>query len=102
MNIEFVGKDLNLTDALKQRIERRLGKIEARLSQKLFVRIKVAQESTSEYSCSVHFNARHDFNAQATADDLFKAADAALSKVERQVGRLNERGPSTETIRPSH
>lgn len=102
MNIEFVGKDLNPSDALKQRIERRLGKIESRLHQKLFVRIKFSQESSSEFSCSVHFNARHDFNATASADDLFKAADAALTKVESQVGRLSERGPSTDTIRPSH
>lgn len=98
MNIEFVGKDLNLSDTIKQRVERRLTKIEARLHQKLFVRVKFGQESASEYSCSVHFNARHDFNAQATADDLFKAADEALSKVERQIGRLNDRGRG-ETIR---
>lgn len=91
MNIEFVGKELHPSDTLKQRVERRLAKLEARLHQKLFVRIKFGQES-NQYTCSVHFNARHDFNAQATADDLFKAADDALTKVERQVGRMNERG----------
>lgn len=99
MNIEFVGKGLHPTDALKQRIERRLTKLEARLDEKLFVRVKFGQEA-NRYTCSVHFNARHDFNAQAAADDLFKAADDALGKVERQVGRMNDRS-QRESIRPS-
>lgn len=98
MNIEFAGKELHPTDALKQRIERRLMKLEARLDEKLFVRVKFGQES-NRYTCSVHFNARHDYNAQATADDLFKAADEALTKLERQVGRVSERGPRADTIR---
>ncbi len=94
MNIELVGKDLHPSDMLKDRLEQKLGKIEARLGTPLFVRVKLNQEGQN-YSCAVHFNgARHEFNATGVAADLVKAADESLAKIERQVRKFQHKADS--------
>lgn len=91
MNIELSGKDLFPADLLKDRITTKLDKIEQRLGQKLFVRVKLSQESPKSYSVAIHFNARHDYNATGHGADLVKAADDALHKIERQVRKVQHK-----------
>ena len=94
MNIELVGKDLHPSDMLRERLEAKLGKIESRLGQPLFVRVTLDQEGLN-YSCAVHFSgAQHQFNATGTGTDLVKAADAALAKIERQVRKIQHKSES--------
>lgn len=91
MNIELVGKDLHPSDMLKDRLEHKLGKIESRLGQPLFVRVKLDQQG-QDYSCTVRFNgARHEFTAIGTGKDLVKAADDSLAKIERQVRKAQHK-----------
>ncbi|MEZ4433258.1 MAG: ribosome-associated translation inhibitor RaiA [bacterium] len=102
MNIEFAAKGIAPSDALKERIEGKLGKIEQRLGHSLFVRVKLTDAANGHYTCGVHFNgAGQEFTAQSTADDLFKAADEVLAKIERQVRKAQHKGEAqrTETIR---
>ena len=102
MNIELVGKDLPLSDMLKDRIETKLSKLESRLGQKLFVRVKLQGEQNSRFSCAINFNwAGSEFNATATHTDLIRATDESLSKIERQVGKLHQKADLRrgETIR---
>lgn len=90
MNIEFSGKDSHPSDELKDRIQRKMEKLEARLHQKLFTRVKFGTEGDT-FTCTIHFNARHDYNAAGSGTDMYKAADDALSKIERQVERTHRR-----------
>jgi ribosome-associated inhibitor A len=102
MNIEFAARGIAPSDALKERIENKLGKIEQRLGQSLFVRVKLSDAANGHYTCGVHFNAAgQEFTAQSTADDLFKSADEAIAKIERQVRKAQHKGEAqrTETIR---
>ncbi|MCB9536316.1 MAG: ribosome-associated translation inhibitor RaiA [Myxococcales bacterium] len=105
MNIELVGKDLPVSEMLKDRIEQKLGKIESRLGQKLFVRVKMQPAPKDRFNCAIHFTGGgHDFNANATGDDLVKAADEAVSKIERQVKKANRRdhrSPEPAEIEPT-
>ncbi len=95
MNIELVGKDLHPSDMLRSRLEHKLGKIESRLGQPLFVRVKLDHQGHNQYSCTVHFSgARHEFNAVGVAEDLVKAADDSLAKIERQVQKVQHKGES--------
>ena len=92
MNLELVGKDVQPLDGLRNRIEQKLGKIESRIGQSLFARVAVGRDGT-DYSCTIHFaGLRQEFNATATGSDLFKSADEAISKVDRQVRRAMHRG----------
>ncbi len=90
MNIELVGKDLPLTEMLRERLELKLGKIESRLGTKLFVRVKLQGERNSRFSCAIHFNGEgHEFQAASSSDDLIKAVDDAIAKIERQVAKVH-------------
>lgn len=102
MNIEFAAKGITATDALKERIEGKLSKIEQRLGQSLFVRVKLNDAANGQYACGIHFNGGgHDFTANSTTDDLYKAADEALAKIERQVRKAQHKPTSqrSESIR---
>ena len=95
MNLELIGKDLTPSNMLKGRIENKLGKIEKRLAQKLFVRVRLETEPNHRFSCGIHFQgAGHEYNANSTSDDLVKAADEALQKIERQVSKMQHRPES--------
>jgi ribosomal subunit interface protein len=93
MNLELVGKDVTASVDLKRRIEQKLEKIETRLGRKLNFRVTLGKEANNGYSCTVHFTLnRHEFNAHAEADDLFKSTDDALAKIGRQVRKHLDSG----------
>ena len=95
MNLELIGKDVSPSKMLKGRIESKLDKIERRLGQKLFVRVRLETEPNHRFSCGIHFQgAGHEYNANSTSDDLIKAADEALQKIERQVSKIQHRPES--------
>ena len=94
MNIEFVGKDLSLSDSFKDLVERGVEKYESRLGLPIFARVTCAEEPSNQFSVAIHFTAQHEYNATATADDLFKAAHDALGKIGRQVARHQEKSGS--------
>lgn len=103
MNIEFAAKgDLTPSDALKERVTNKLEKIERRFGQSLFVRVKFNGSANNHYSCGIHFNVSgNEFVAQADGEDLFKAADEAMSKIERQVRKAQHKSEASrgDTIR---
>lgn len=92
MNIEFAAKGVNLSDALKERVESKLDKIERRFGQSLFVRVKFSEAANNQYTCGIHFNvAGNEFVANTQSDDLFKASDEAMHKIERQVRKAQNK-----------
>ena len=92
MNLEVIGKDLTPSKMLKGRIETKLSKIEKRLGQNLFIRVRLENVSAQEFSCGIHFQSSgQDYSANSMSDDLVKAADEAIDKIERQVGKAQHR-----------
>ncbi|MFN3198688.1 MAG: ribosome hibernation-promoting factor, HPF/YfiA family [Bradymonadia bacterium] len=88
MNLEMVGKEVTPSDNLRNRIEAKLGKIEQRVGHQLFARVVFGKDG-KDYTCSVHFKSHHhDFSATANTNDLFKSADEAITKIERQVRKV--------------
>lgn len=92
MNIELVTRDLQATDMLRERIETKMSKLEARLDEKLFVRVRLSTEAPNQYACSISFNAAsHEYSASAQGSDLVRAADDTITKLERQVAKQTPR-----------
>lgn len=90
MNIEFAAKGVNLSDAVKERVETKLEKLEKRFGQSLFVRVKFSEAANNQYNCGIHFNVSgNEFVANASSEDLFKAVDDAVHKIERQVRKAH-------------
>ncbi len=101
MNIELIGKDVQPSKMLKGRLENKLGKIERRLGHNLFARVVLDASTNRQFTCGVHFQGLgQDFNANATSDDLIKAADEAMQKIERQVTKAQHRGESRRHSTP--
>ena len=91
MNIELVTRDLQVTEMLRQRIETKLGKIQSRLDEKIFIRVRLATVATNQYSCSISFSAaQRSFDASTEGSDLVRAADETIAKLERQLSKLNK------------
>ena len=90
MNIELTGgKEIQITDLVRERVELKLSKVESRLGQKLFFRVRFDKEGVDSYTCQIHFNGKGtEFNASATEDDLVKSADQAVNKIERQLKKF--------------
>jgi ribosomal subunit interface protein len=93
MNIELTsGKDVLVTDMLRERVEQKLAKVESRLGQKLFFRVRFEKEGVDMVSCHIHFNSsRSEFDAKASEDEIVKAADGAVAKIERQLKKLQDK-----------
>jgi ribosome-associated inhibitor A len=95
MNLELVGKDVTPTEMLRDRIEQKLSKLEARLGQKLQVRVSLTHDA-GRFHVNVHFHAaKHEFNATADADEPVKAADEAIARIERQVSKAQHKGEAS-------
>ena len=93
MNIELTGgKEIEITDLMRERIELKLSKIESRLGQKLFFRVRFDKEGVDSYTCQIHFNGKGtEFNASATEGDLIKSSDQAVNKIERQLKKFQSK-----------
>lgn len=95
MNLEVIGKDLTPSKMVKGRIESKLSKLEKRLGQNLFVRVRLETVPNNQFSCAIHFqNSGHDYSANSISDDLIKAADEAIDKISRQVSKAQQRPES--------
>ena len=90
MNIDLTGsKDVIISEALRERVELKLSKVESRLGQKPFFKVRFEKKSIDQYSCQIHFNGiKTEFNASAIGEDLMKASDQAISKIERQLKKF--------------
>ena len=100
MNLELVGKDVQPSEELRTRLEQKLAKIESRLGQSLYARVAVGRDG-DDYSCTIHFTGlKQEFNSAATTDDLYKSADEAVAKIDRQVRRALHKGESHR--KPNH
>ncbi|MBM4290863.1 MAG: ribosome-associated translation inhibitor RaiA [Deltaproteobacteria bacterium] len=93
MNIELTsGKDVLVTDMLRERVEQKLAKVESRLGQQLFFRVRFEREGADVVSCHIHFRStRNEFDAKASEDEVVKAADSAVAKIERQLKKLQDK-----------
>ena len=92
MNLEVIGKDLNPSEMVKGRIENKLSKIEKRLGENLFIRVRLEAVPNQKFSCGIHFQSSgQDYSANSVSDDLIKAADEAIDKISRQVSKAQQR-----------
>ncbi len=95
MNLEVIGKDLNPSKMVRNRIESKLAKLEKRLGQNLFVRVRLETVPNNQFSCAIHFqNAGNDYSANSISNDLIKAADETIDKISRQVSKAQQRPES--------
>lgn len=91
--VEFVARNMEVTDRIKEYTEKKIKKLDRYLSDIDEARIdlshaKSARSSTDRQVAQITLRGRgFILRAEERADDIFVAFDAALSKVQRQIER---------------
>lgn len=94
MDIKIVGKHMEMTDAIKTRIEEKVSGIPHYYSSVLDVEV-IVEGSKDGVSSSVEIIARarhnHVFVAKHTGPEMYVCVDEAVKKIERQVTKQKEK-----------
>ncbi len=89
MRINVIGKQFEVTDAIREHAEEKLGKITRYddLVQQIDLRVWRENESREDYGTEVVVDVRShsDFVSKANGHDLYSVIDDAINKAERQL-----------------
>lgn len=104
MRIEFYGKNIELTQALKNQAEKKLSKLDKYFSEE--VRAKATFSTTKgdhTTEITVFLPSSSIIRAEETTQDMYASIDLAVDALERQVRkyktRLKRRNQHNDTIR---
>ena len=92
MRITMNGKNLTVTEDLKTRIEKKLGKMDRYFRQEVDAQVRLTQEKNLRYIAEITITVGGMMlRAEETSDDIIKSADRAVDKIERQIRRHRTR-----------
>ena len=88
MRITITGKNLTVIEDLKNRIEKKLGKMDRYFRQEVDATVRLTQEKNLRYIAEITITVGGIMlRAEETSDDIIKSADRAVDKIERQIRR---------------
>ena len=96
MNIELTGRHVKVTDALRDRVERRVARLDGRLDAPARASVALEVERGAHRCESLLRAGGEEFFAKTENRDMYAAIDDAAEKVSRQMerrknGRLSRR-----------
>ncbi len=108
MDIQIYNRNLELTDRIREYVEKKVGKLERYLPEIEDVRVDLSATTARDQSrrmvaqCTI-YAPRAVLRAEERAGDIFAALDAVVDKMTRQIERykgrrLERRGVPEETI----
>jgi putative sigma-54 modulation protein len=100
MRIEITSKSLELTDGMRDHIEKRIVKLKRYFDGVLDCHVILRVERfTHRFEITLHGQG-FDFFSEGHAEDLYAAFDASAEKMERQVKKLKDKIKQKRTRRP--
>jgi putative sigma-54 modulation protein len=91
MRIEITSKSLELTDGMRDHIEKRLAKLTRYFDGVLDCHVILRVEHfTHRFEITLHGQG-FDFFSEGHAEDIYAAFDGAAEKMERQVRKLKDK-----------
>lgn len=103
MLFNFVGKNIELTDSLKDMAEKKLSKLEKFFSEEIEARVVFSVIKDSQTVEVTVFLPDTIIRAEETTDDMYTSIDRAVDALERQIRkhktRLKNRYQNNDTIR---
>ena len=96
MRIEVVGRNLQVTDAIRDHAEGKAQKLPRYFDGIQLITFRLAREDHQHHGnfgveLVVDVEKHEDFVAHATGEDLYGAIDAAVQKASRQLADFKER-----------
>ena len=103
MKIVFKGKHIEVTDAMRNYIEKRLNKIERHFDHILEVIVTLSVEKNRQIVEATLQASRALIRAEEETDDMYTSIDKVADKLERQIQKYKEKyfqkpHPGTEKI----
>lgn len=103
MKLEFLGKNLDLTDALKEQAEKKLSKLDRYFQEEIPAKVTFSTKKGKHKVEITVFLPGHILRAEESTDDMYASIDIAVQALERQVRKyktkLKKRYQNTESIR---
>lgn len=100
MNLIVKGRHIEVTPALRERIEKKLSAIERKFDHIHKADVELVYESgkpNSQNECEMTIFADHViFRAHAEHDDMYVAIDDAVKKIERQINKYKGKAYASE------
>lgn len=106
MLLEFVGKNVTLTEALKSQAEKKLSKLDRYFSEEIEGKITFSTQKGNRTAEVTVYLPGTILRSEETSEDMYASIDKAVDALERQVRkyktRLKKRYQNNETIRFEH
>ncbi|MDQ0508754.1 Ribosome-associated factor Y [Aedoeadaptatus ivorii] len=103
MRIEFFGKNIELTQALKNQAEKKLSKLDKYFAEEVEAKVTFSTMKGNHTTEITVFLPNTIMRAEETTEDMYASIDLAMDVLERQVRkyktRLKNRHQGSETIR---
>lgn len=103
MLFNFVGKNIDLTDSLKDMAEKKFSKLEKFFSEEIEARVVFSTQKDNQTVEVTVFLPDTIIRAEETTDDMYTSIDNAVDVLERQIRKhktkLKKRYQNNETIR---
>ena len=102
MEIHFSGQHVELTDALKSYLTRRLEKIQKHFNHLVDVTINVQIEKKKHFAEATIIVSGNKIFATATSDDMYVTFDSLTNKLDRQIIKYKEKLKSHHSKEVTH
>jgi len=110
MDVIITSRNVEVTDWLRQYIEKKVGKLEKFLPNATEAKVELSQEKTKSADARevvqvTILNDRTVIRAEEKSSDMFAAVDTVVDKLERQIkkykGKLRNRRRGAEQVSPA-
>ena len=92
MQLSITGRHLNVTEALRNYVTTKVGRLERHYDHITNVQVVLAVNKTTQFAeAIVHAGHGQEIFADAEADDLYAAIDALADKLDRQLIKHKEK-----------
>jgi len=103
MKVEIYGKNVNVTDSLREMVERKLGKLDKFFYKDIDIKVVLSVEKLRQIiEITIPFGGTI-IRAEEVTDDMYHSIDKAVDVVERQIrkykSKLHDKKHTKETIR---
>ncbi len=100
MKVEFSGKNLSITDALREKVEKKLSKLEKFTGKMVSARITLEIEKhKSAAELVIHCSHDKIYKAKGTSQDMYLAINDAANAIEQQAKKVKGKILSNRTRR---
>ena len=87
MKLNITGKNMEITDSLQERIQKKLGKLDKFLNESEEVNVRLSQEKLRN-TVEITINLGGDIlRVEETSNDMYNSIDGANDKIVRQIRR---------------